>query len=71
MASCAIAVVSAVDDVPAAVLLALLLLLFIMLLLAAAVAGVLLLTLQRPCLAYRTAALFRTDNFSTIGDIQY
>jgi hypothetical protein len=39
------------------VLLALLLLLFMMLLLAAAVAGALLLTLQRPCLAYRTAAM--------------
>jgi hypothetical protein len=57
----AIAVVSAVDDVPADVLLALLLLLFMMLLLVPAGAGVLLLTpllllasllLQRHCLAY-------------------
>jgi hypothetical protein len=65
----AIAVVSAVDGIPAAVPLALLLLFFMVLLLVAAGAGVLLLAvlllLQRPCLTYRTAAICSTDNFFT------
>jgi hypothetical protein len=74
----AIAVVSAVDGVPTAVTLALLLLFVLMLILVAPgvlLLAVLLLPTSYYCsvlaLAYRTAAICRTNNFSTNRDIQY